>query len=152
MIERVFTDEHKRKLIVRVNRSNIQIHTERKDLLDYRFDLNIELFKFLKEQAVKVWKTFTPKEADSFGADYWEFYDRNTDNNGYLEIRNELKFQSPNDETTLLYQFNKRRMESFIYDIESLIYRGGRLNEYQASKTTPGDCCQQKSRAAFNAL
>lgn len=124
MIEQVFTDEHKRKLIVRVNRSNIQIHTERKNLLDYQFDLNVELFKFLKEQAVKVWKTFTPKEADSFGSDYWEFYDRNTDNNGYLEIRNELKFQSPNDETTLLYQFNKRRMESFIYDIENLIYRG----------------------------
>lgn len=124
MIEQVFTDEHKRKLIVRVNRSNIQIHTERKDLLDYQFDLNVELFKFLKEQAVKVWKTFTPKAADSFRADYWEFYDRNTDSNGYLEIRNELKFGSPNDETTLLYQFNKRRMESFIYDIESRIYRG----------------------------
>lgn len=125
MIEQVFTDEHRRKLIVRVNRSNIQIHTERKDLLDYQFDLNVELFKFLKEQVVKVWKTFTPKAADSFGADYWEFYDRNTDNNGYLEIRyldirNELKFESPSDETTLLYQFNKRRMESFIYDIESL--------------------------------
>ena len=67
MIERVFTDEHKRKLIVRVNRSNIQIHTERKDLLDYQFDLNVELFKFLKEQAVKVWKTFTPKAADLLG-------------------------------------------------------------------------------------
>lgn len=120
MVERVFTDEHKRKLIVRVNRSNIQIHTERKDLLDYQFDLNVELFKFLKEQAVKVWKTFTPKEADSFGSDYWEFYDRNTDNNGYLVIRNELEFRSPNDETTLLYQFNKRRMESFIYDMGSV--------------------------------
>lgn len=59
MIERVFTDEHKRKLIVRVNRSNIQIHTERKDLLDYQFDLNVELFKFLKEQSVKVWKTLS---------------------------------------------------------------------------------------------
>ena len=68
MIERTFADEHKRKLIVRVNRSNIQIHTERKDLLDYRFYLdNIDLLKFLKEQAEKVWKTFTPKEANSFG-------------------------------------------------------------------------------------
>lgn len=121
MIEQVFTDGHKRKLIVRVNRSNIQIHTERKDLLDYKFDLNVELFKFLKEQAVKVWKTFTPKEADSLGSDYWEFYDKATDNNGYLDIRNEmLIFGSPSEETTLLYQFNKRRMESFIYDMESL--------------------------------
>lgn len=126
MIERVFTDEHKRKLIVRVNRSNIQIHTERKDLLDYQFDLNVELFKFLKEQAVKVWKTFTPKAADSFGADYWEFYDRNTDNNGYLDIEitnKSLRFESPSAETTLLYQFNKRKMQSFIYDLENLIFR-----------------------------
>lgn len=121
MIERTFVDEHKRKLIVRVNRSNIQIHTERKDLLDYRFYLdNIDLLKFLKEQAEKVWKTFTPKEANSFGADYWEFYDKNTDNNGYLEVsKGALVFQSPSDETTLLYQFNKRKMESFIYDMES---------------------------------
>ena len=94
MKERVFEDEHGRKLIVRVNRSNIQIHTERKDLLDYRFYLdNIDLLKFLKKQAEKVWKTFAPKEA--------------------------LVFQSPSDETTLLYQFNKRKMESFIYDMES---------------------------------
>lgn len=121
MEERVFEDEHGRKLIVRVNRSNIQIHTERKDLLDYRFYLdNIDLLKFLKQQAEKVWKTFAPKEANSFGAYYWEFYDKNTDNNGYLEVSKEaLVFQSPSDETTLLYQFNKRKMESFIYDMES---------------------------------
>ena len=121
MKERVFEDEHGRKLIVRVNRSNIQIHTERKDLLDYRFYLdNIDLLKFLKKQAEKVWKTFAPREADSFGADYSEFYDRKTDNNGYLDVGEEvLVFESPSKETTLLYQFNKRKMESFIYDMES---------------------------------
>lgn len=121
MEERFFEDEHGRKLIVRVNRSNIQIHTERKDILDYRFYLdNIDLLKFLKDQATKVWKSFAPKEADSFGADYWEFYDKATDNNGYLRISNDgvIVFGSPSVETTLLYQFNKRRMESFIYDLE----------------------------------
>lgn len=120
MKERVFEDEHGRKLIVRMNRSDIQIHTERKELLDYRFYLdNIDLLKFLKEQAEKVWKTFTPKEVDSFGSDYFEFYDRGTDANGYLEYHNEmLIFESPSEETTLLYQFNKRKMESFIYDMD----------------------------------
>ena len=121
MEKRVFEDEHGRKLIVRVNRSNIQIHTERKDFLDYRFHLdNVDLLKFLKEQAEKVWKSFTPRTADSFGADYWEFYDKATDNNGYLRISNDgvIVFGSPSVETTLLYQFNKRRMESFIYDLE----------------------------------
>lgn len=74
----------------------------------------------MKEQATQVWKSFRPKEADSFGADYAEFYDRATDNNGLLEYRDEmLIFESPSKETTLLFQFNKRKMESFIYDMES---------------------------------
>lgn len=122
MKERTFKDEHGRKIIVRTNRSNIQIHTEEKQILDYRFYLDsVEILHYLKEQATKVWKSFRPKEADSFGADYWGFYDKNTDNNGYLEVSKEaLVFQSPSDETTLLYQFNKRKMESFIYDMESL--------------------------------
>ena len=124
MKERTFKDEHGRKIIVRTNRSNIQIHTEQKQILDYLFYLDsVEILHYLKEQATKVWKSFRPKEANSFGADYWEFYDKNTDNNGYLEVSKEaLVFQSPSDETTLLYQFNKRKMESFIYDMESWSY------------------------------
>lgn len=124
MKERTFKDEHGRKIIVRTNRSNIQIHTEEKQILDYLFYLDsVEILHYLKEQATKVWKSFRPKEANSSGADYWEFYDKNTDNNGYLEVSKEaLVFRSPGDETTLLYQFNKRKMESFIYDMESWSY------------------------------
>ncbi|OYS46629.1 hypothetical protein CBF87_05735 [Limosilactobacillus reuteri] len=68
MKERVFEDEHGRKVIVRVNKSNIQIHSEKKDLLDYRFYLDsTDLLKFLKEQAIRIWKSFHPKEADLKG-------------------------------------------------------------------------------------
>ena len=121
MNERVFEDEHGRKVIVRVTKSNIQIHTEEKKIIDYCFYLDSdEILHYLKEQAIRIWKSFHPKEADSLGSDYFEFYDRGTDANGYLEYRNEmLIFESPSDETTLLYQFNKRKMESFIYDMES---------------------------------
>ena len=121
MKETIFNDGHGQKLIVRVNRSNIQIHTEEKQILDYRFYLDSdEILHYLKEQAIKIWKSFRPKEADSFGADYADFYDKATDNNGYLEYRDEmLIFGSPSKETTLLFQFNKRKMESFIYDMES---------------------------------
>ena len=121
MKETIFNDGHGRKLIVRVNRSNFQIHTEEKQILDYRFYLDSdEILHYLKEQAIKIWKSFRPKEADSFGADYADFYDKATDNNGYLEYRDEmLIFGSPSKETTLLFQFNKRKMESFIYDMES---------------------------------
>ena len=112
MKETIFNDGHGRKLIVRVNRSNIQIHTEEKQILDYRFYLDSdEILHYLKEQAIKIWKSFRPKEADSFGADYADFYDKATDNNGYLEYRDEmLIFGSPSKETTLLFQFNKRNM------------------------------------------
>ncbi|MCC4383731.1 hypothetical protein LMB54_07935 [Limosilactobacillus reuteri] len=121
MEERIFKDEHGRKVIVRVNKSNIQIHTEEKKIIDYRFYLDSdEILHYLKEQATRIWKSFHPKEADSLSSDYFEFYDRGTDANGYLEYRNEgLIFESPSEETTLLYQFNKRRMESFIYDMGS---------------------------------
>lgn len=121
MKDKVFKDEHGRQVIVRTNRSNIQIHSKEKQILDYRFYLDSdEILRYLKEQATKVWKSFSPREADSFGADYWEFYDRKTDNNGYLDVGEEvLVFESPSKETTLLYQFNKRKMESFIYDMES---------------------------------
>ena len=121
MKESVFNDGHGQTLIVKVNRSNIQIHTEDKKTIQYQFYLDSgEILNYLKDQAIQVWKSFRPKEADSFGSDYYEFYDKATDNNGYLEYRNEmLIFESPSEETTLLYQFNKRRMESFIYDMGS---------------------------------
>lgn len=121
MKDRVFKDEHGREVIMRTNRSNIQIHTPKRELLDYYFSLESdEILHYLKDQSTKVWKSFASKEADSFGADYWEFYDKVTDNNGYLRISNDgvIVFESPSVETTLLYQFNKRRMESFIYDLE----------------------------------
>lgn len=90
MKDKVFKDEHGRKIIVRTNRSNIQIHTEEKQILDYRFYLDsVEILHYLKEQATKMWKSFSPREADSFGADYSEFYDKNTDNNGCLEVSKE---------------------------------------------------------------
>lgn len=50
MKERTFKDEHGRKIIVRTNRSNIQIHTEEKQILDYRFYLDsVEILHYLKE-------------------------------------------------------------------------------------------------------
>ncbi|WP_323058337.1 hypothetical protein [Limosilactobacillus reuteri] len=124
MKEKAFKDEHGREIIVKSNRSNIQIHTKEKEIIDYKFYLDsTELIRYLKDQAESIWKSFTPKEADSFGSDYAEFYNRKTDSNGYLEFRNEsLIFESPSKETTLLYQFNKRKLESFIYDMESWLY------------------------------
>jgi hypothetical protein len=64
----------------------------------------------------------TPKEAQSEGADYYEYYDREFDNNGYLSIRdNALEIGRPILESNKLYQFNKKKMESFIYDFRERV-------------------------------
>lgn len=86
-----------------------------------------ELFSYLNEIALESWKSITPREADSLGSDYYEYYDRDYDSNGYLEISsNKISIEGVNhfadDEPYLrLYKFNKRKFESFIYDFEKLL-------------------------------
>lgn len=69
--------------------------------------------------ANSVWTNFTPKDATSEASDYYEYYDRTYDNNGYLRIgENALTITGPNLTTGRLYQFNKAKMQSFIYDLQ----------------------------------
>jgi len=54
-----------------------------------------------------------PKKAFSLGADY----DRELDNNGYLWItKNKVSIKRPSIDNVRLYQYNKRKMESFLFD------------------------------------
>lgn len=152
--ERVFIDVFGRALIVRHRRSavmfmriaNLENVYEQKSFLDpdapvnkyfeklelhreYEFNQTgfEELLNYLKEIAVQIWKDFKPKEADSMGADYNEYYDREHDNNGSLYIKcGCIKIYGPHQVVTSdpcirLYQFNKRKLESFIFDYEKEI-------------------------------
>lgn len=81
-----------------------------------------ELLEHIETVSNKSWSNIIPKEANSMGADYWEYYDREFDNNGYLSIRNNvLSIKRPWLDSNKLYQFNKRKMESFIYDFRKLV-------------------------------
>lgn len=78
----------------------------------------IDFIKYIEEIAIESWLNLQPKEADSLGSDYYEYYDRELDNNGYITIRNNgLLIERPSLESNRLYQFNKKKMESFIYDL-----------------------------------
>ncbi|BFN03893.1 hypothetical protein K092500153_06000 [Clostridium tetani] len=90
----------------------------------FTFDLDTfkELFEYFKEVSTKSWSNINPREADSLGADYDEYYDRQLDNNGSLSIRkNMLLIERPALESNKLYQFNKRKMESFLYDFRKIM-------------------------------
>ena len=73
------------------------------------------------------WSNFLPKEADSLGADYDDYYDKEFDNNGRLSLRkNAMDIEGPytqlksGGEVIRLIKFNKRRFESFVYVLNKL--------------------------------
>lgn len=127
---RVFKSENGLELIVRHRRSAVILEasedtvlkiSERKNKYFFKFkfseDAMLTLLDYLLEVSNKSWKNIEPKEANSLGSDYYEYYDRKLDNNGYLDIsENLIKLERPSVDSNKLYQFNKRKMESFLYD------------------------------------
>ncbi|KEI94965.1 hypothetical protein [Clostridium botulinum] len=94
----------------------------------YTFFLNFEpnifkeLLNYIETISNESWSNVTPKECNSFGSDYEEYYDRKLDNNGFISIYpNSIRVQRPSLESNKLYQFNKRKLESFIYDFRKAI-------------------------------
>lgn len=82
-------------------------------------------FKFfynkLKELAEITWPNIDPKEADSEASDYYEYYDRELDNNGYLSInpiKGAICVIQVSDFNSRVYKFNKRRMQSLLFELE----------------------------------
>ncbi|MHB7981149.1 hypothetical protein CF067_16625 [Clostridium sporogenes] len=91
-------------------------------LLRFSSEVFKDLLKYLETISNKSWTNIIPKECDSFGADYSEYYDRQFDNNGYMSIsENTLSVERPCLESNKLYQFTKRKMESFIHDFRKAV-------------------------------
>lgn len=106
---------------------NFIIFEINQDSNDYNFSFNFEedvfseLTAYIEETCNKKWKNFEPKEANSLRSDYFEYYDRKLDNNGYLSLLNNgFKIERPSLDSLKLYQLNKARLESLIYDIYKL--------------------------------
>lgn len=150
MKERIFTDNQGEQLIIRHRKSAIFFMREA-DLTKknkykspfskgdyvaseelkrkYRFSQEgfKELLQYLEKIAVESWKEFEPKLADNMGADHYEYYDREFDNNGYATITSDyLSLEAPNQlkengSCIRMYKFNKRKFESLIYDFREAI-------------------------------
>ncbi|PAV30254.1 hypothetical protein CIL05_07235 [Virgibacillus profundi] len=94
---------------------------EKEEHFSYHFsDEDFKRFmEYIKEAANESWANITPKEANSMGTDYDEYYDRRYDDNGYLTIGDYgIKIRAPYWSTDTLYQFNKPKIQSFIYDLQ----------------------------------
>lgn len=116
------------KLIVKNRKSAVIFEMEQtEENKEYKFEFEFDsktwkdLSEYIETISNESWSGLTPKEADSFGADYCEYYDRQLDDNGCLSIqKNKLSIERPSLESVKLYQFNKRKIESFIYDLKKL--------------------------------
>lgn len=89
-----------------------------------------ELCEYLKQIGIEAWANFEPREADSIGAEYYSYFDRDMDDEGNLSFgsgrRSFLDFSAPHqparkDGIVRLYKFNKRKFESFVFDFEKKV-------------------------------
>ncbi|MGR6760376.1 hypothetical protein [Paenibacillus polymyxa] len=126
MKTRVFTCSNGTELIVKHRKSAVILEMNQNQInnkynVTYNFELRdfVELYNYIKMIANEAWTNLSPKEANSLGSDYYEYYDKELDTNGYLRIgKNTIVIDRPALNGLKLYQFNKKKMESFIFDFE----------------------------------
>jgi hypothetical protein len=120
---RIFKTENSIDLIVKSRKSavffEVENHKHYQCLIEFTKEGFEEFVKYIEEIANKSWGGLIPKEANSLGADYYEYYDKELDNNGYLTVRDYwLLLERPFLDSSRFYKFNKRKMESFLYDLK----------------------------------
>ncbi|MGG1650484.1 hypothetical protein ABHN03_16830 [Paenibacillus sp. NRS-1775] len=128
MKTKIFICDDGKELIIKHRKSAVIFEMNRNQInnkykVTYNFELKdfVELYNYIKMIANEAWTNLSPKEADSLGSDYYEYYDKELDTNGYLRIgKNTIYIDRPTLDGHKLYQFNKKKMESFIYDFEKL--------------------------------
>ncbi|MBC6308145.1 hypothetical protein HCJ66_01130 [Listeria sp. FSL L7-1582] len=128
MKETLFHAKNGLVLKVAHRKSAVEFHLESPNIesrnLDFHFTPAVfnKLLDYILVVANESWSNPSPQDANSPGSDYWEYYDKKLDNNGYLSIDfigNTLSLSRPVDKYNKLYQFNKRKMESFMFDIST---------------------------------
>ncbi|GEM02522.1 hypothetical protein SAMN05421839_10630 [Halolactibacillus halophilus] len=111
---------------------NAEGKKEKEERFVYRFSSKeFKVFTdYIKKIANESWTNIAPKEAHSMGSDYDEYYDHRYDDNGYLSLLDDgISIRAPYWSVDTLYQFNKAKIQSFIYDLDQKLLRS-------SSKTT----------------
>lgn len=123
MQSKSFTDKHGVVLIVRQLKHSVVFelaHDEKGHHFDLRFepDQYKELMAYIDESAQLSWDNLVLRDATSSASDYDEYYDKELDNNGQLAFGNydNLKISRPMEAHKRMYKFNKRKMETFLFD------------------------------------
>jgi len=113
--------ENGKVLMIRFNRSNVELHSEFEGEFEFSKDEFDEIKRSIINGANNIWKNLNPRIADSFSSDYDEWYDKEVGNEASLVLIPKAHIINANPpfgrKGTRLYRFNKRTMESFIFDL-----------------------------------
>lgn len=113
--------ENGKVLMIRFNRSNVELHSEFEGEFEFSKDEFDEIKRSIINGANNIWKNLNPRIADSFSSNYDEWYDKEVGNEANLVLVpkiHTIKIIPPfGRKGTRLYRFNKRTMESFIFDL-----------------------------------
>ncbi len=129
MSSRTFTSLTGLNIVVIAKKTAIifELDPSQENKVSYNFEFQFtpkdfkDLLAYIETAANESWTGLVPKVANSVSSDYDEYYDKEFDNNGGLRIKGYgLVIERPTLESNRLYQFSKRKMESFIYDIKKL--------------------------------
>ena len=119
-----FQAEDGKVLTIRFNRSNVELHSEHEGEFEFSKDEFDEIKRSIIDGANNIWKNLNPRIADSFSSDYDEWYDKEAGNEASLVLKpkkNTIEIIPPMwNRSTRLYRFNKRTIESFIFDLNEL--------------------------------
>lgn len=128
MKRQIFRSLSGRVLYVKYSKTKVVLEVDLNEGEEPRFKFEFSegdfsaFASFMELISREIWATFMPKEASSQASDYDEYYDKDFDNNGYLSIgENCIYIEGPHTTTGRLYQFNKAKMQSFIFDLRKRI-------------------------------
>ena len=106
--------------VVQVDELKIAVKAHNISLFSKRSEFNItpKLIRIFEDAGKQAWEMLNYHDVTGLGNDYYEYYDKKLDNNGYLGIRDDrLVIERPYGSDEKLYQFNKARFETFMYDL-----------------------------------
>lgn len=117
-----FIDENGLKLIVKHKKSAVILEADSNQINDKKFAFDFrftpkqfkEFFQYMRTVANEAWGNVISKQANSVSSDYFEYYDTELDDNGYLDITQfGLKMIRPALTSNRLYKFTKRKWNLF---------------------------------------
>ena len=115
----------KNTIILKINK--LQDNKKYKNSFKFEKETFVELLKYIEKISNETWMNLYIREATSMASDYNEYYDSELDSEGSLEIYHNMLFiERPSLESTRIYKFNKRKMESFIYDLRKNIEKNNK--------------------------